>query len=98
MLPSTRQYSINLFNNRGFTDSRGPKITIFAAPKPFAGSVGKRQALALRSWLGLSTDISVVLFSQDPSVFSFAEALGPRVSVEPNIDFTSALNPSLLIL
>ncbi|CAN4123314.1 unnamed protein product [Withania somnifera] len=66
----------------------GPTITIFTAPKPFVGTIGERQALAIRSWLGLSLYISVVLFSQDPSVFSFAEMLSHRVSVEPNIDFT----------
>lgn len=66
----------------------GPTITIFTTPRPFVGTVGERQALAIRSWLGLSTDISVVLFSQDPSVSSFAELLSHRVSVEPNIDFT----------
>lgn len=66
----------------------GPSITIFTAPRPFVGTVGERQALAIRSWLGLSPDISVVLFSQDSSVFSFAELFSHRVSVEPNIDFT----------
>ncbi|XP_070016115.1 beta-arabinofuranosyltransferase RAY1 isoform X4 [Nicotiana sylvestris] len=66
----------------------GPTITIFTAPRPFVGSIGERQALAIRSWLGLSPDISVVLFSQQPSVFSFAELFSPRVSVEPNVDFT----------
>ncbi|KAM3358513.1 beta-arabinofuranosyltransferase RAY1 isoform X2 [Capsicum galapagoense] len=66
----------------------GPTITIFTAPKPFVGTTGERQALAIQSWLGLLPDISVVLFSQDPSVFSFAELLSHRVSVEPNIDFT----------
>lgn len=66
----------------------GPSITLFTAPRPFVGTVGERQALAIRSWLGLSPDISVVLFSQDSTVFSFAELLSHRVSVEPNIDFT----------
>ncbi|XP_009613950.1 beta-arabinofuranosyltransferase RAY1 isoform X2 [Nicotiana tomentosiformis] len=66
----------------------GPTITIFTAPRPFVGSIGERQALAVRSWLGLSPDITVVLFSQQPSVFSFAELFSPRVSVDPNIDFT----------
>ncbi|KAI3730877.1 hypothetical protein L1987_62056 [Smallanthus sonchifolius] len=70
--------------------SVGPTVTIFAAARPFIGSIGSRQSLAIRSWLGLSQDIRVVLFSQDPSVFSFADSFGPdsRVSVEPNIDYT----------
>uniref|UniRef100_A0A3Q7GF67 Nucleotide-diphospho-sugar transferase domain-containing protein n=1 Tax=Solanum lycopersicum TaxID=4081 RepID=A0A3Q7GF67_SOLLC len=72
----------------------GPSITIFTAPRPFVGTVGERQALAIRSWLGLSPDISVVLFSQDSSVFSFAELFSHRVSVEPNIDFTSKASSS----
>ncbi|XP_075485118.1 beta-arabinofuranosyltransferase RAY1 isoform X1 [Primulina tabacum] len=66
----------------------GPKITLFTAPRPFTGLIGERQALAVRSWLGLSENIDVVLFSQDPSVFALAESLGSRVLVEPNIDFT----------
>lgn len=65
-----------------------PKITIFSAPSAFNGSVGARQSLAIRSWLALSPRIEVVLFSQDPSVFSFAEDFGSRVLVETNIDFT----------
>ncbi|KAL0421436.1 UNVERIFIED_CONTAM: Beta-arabinofuranosyltransferase RAY1 [Sesamum latifolium] len=72
----------------GFDDLSFPKVTIFAAPRPFIGSVGERQALAVRSWLGLSENINVVLFSQDPSVFSFADSFGSRVSVETEIDFT----------
>ncbi|XP_059657849.1 beta-arabinofuranosyltransferase RAY1 [Cornus florida] len=77
----------------GFGDLGSPKITIFTAPRPFTGSDGARQSLAVKSWLGLSPDITVVLFSQDPSVVSFAGALGSRVSVEPNIDFTFMNTP-----
>lgn len=65
-----------------------PRITIFSAPSPFNGSVGARQSLAIRSWLALSPQISAVLFSQHPSVVSFAGDFGSRVLVEPNIDFT----------
>ncbi|XP_047966034.1 beta-arabinofuranosyltransferase RAY1 isoform X2 [Salvia hispanica] len=65
-----------------------PTITIFTAPRPFVGSFGERQSLAVRSWLGLSEHINVVLFSQDPSVSSFATSIGPRISVETKIDFT----------
>lgn len=84
-LPSYFKGQTMLFNGE-LVD--GPSITLFTAPRPFVGTVGERQALAIRSWLGLSPDISVVLFSQDSSVFSFAELLSHRVSVEPNIDFT----------
>lgn len=76
-----------LFGNR-YGDSFGPTISIFTAVRPFEDSVGERQALAVRSWLRLSPNINVVLFSQDPSAVSFAGAFGSRVSVEPNIDFT----------
>lgn len=71
-----------------FDEFSFPKITLFTAPGPFVGSVGERQSLAVRSWLGLSEIVNVVLFSQDPSVFSFADSCGSRVSVESNIDFT----------
>ncbi|KAK9063484.1 hypothetical protein SSX86_017354 [Deinandra increscens subsp. villosa] len=72
------------------SNSVGPTVTIFAAARPFIGLIGSRQSLAVRSWLGLSQDIRVILFSQDPSVFSFADSFGPdsRVSVEPHIDYT----------
>ncbi|KAL2510267.1 Nucleotide-diphospho-sugar transferase family protein [Forsythia ovata] len=70
------------------SDSSSPTITIFTAPRPFDGLVEEKQVLAIRSWLGLSENVNVVFFSQDPSVISFAEDFGSRVSVEPNIDFT----------
>ncbi|KAK3041852.1 hypothetical protein RJ639_000368 [Escallonia herrerae] len=90
---ATTQMLPSQFLDHSFTDSGSPTITIFAAPRPFSGSVGARQALAVRSWLGLSADIAVVLFSQDPSVFAFAGAFSSRVSVEPNIDFTFLSTP-----
>lgn len=72
----------------GFDDLRSPKITIFTAPMPFVGRRGERQALAVRSWLGLSENVYVVLFSRHQSVLSFADSVGSRVSVETTIDFT----------
>ncbi|XP_047333129.1 beta-arabinofuranosyltransferase RAY1 isoform X2 [Impatiens glandulifera] len=66
-----------------------PTISIFAAPSPFIGVVGDRQTLAIRSWLSLSPNITVFLFSQDPFLSSFAAStFGSRVSVESNLDFT----------
>lgn len=73
--------------NNKFNDN-GPRIAIFTAPGPFTGSLRSRQSLAIRSWLGLSPQITVVLFSQDPSVVDFAANFGSRLLVEPNIDFT----------
>ncbi|KAM7250153.1 hypothetical protein ACFE04_022036 [Oxalis oulophora] len=69
-------------------DSGNFKITIFSAPRPFEGTVGLRQSEVILSWLGLSPDITVVLFSQDPFVLSFADNFGSRVLVESHIDFT----------
>ncbi|XP_024989473.1 beta-arabinofuranosyltransferase RAY1 isoform X2 [Cynara cardunculus var. scolymus] len=87
ILPSSSSIKEHIKNLNG---SEGPTVTIFAAVRPFSGSIGSRQVLAIRSWLGLSLDIRVVLFGQDPSLFSFAGSFGPgsRVSVEPTIDFT----------
>lgn len=90
MFPSSIKDQIKKprFLSNSFTSPFAPTITIFTAPRPFHGLVGERQELAVRSWLGLAPEISVVLFSQDLSAFSFAAAFGSRVSVEPNIDFT----------
>ncbi|KAI3856302.1 hypothetical protein MKX03_014892 [Papaver bracteatum] len=70
------------------TDPTKPTITIFSAPNSFSSVVGARQILAIQSWLSLSPDLTVVLFGQDPNLVSLAGALGWRVSVESNIDFT----------
>lgn len=83
-------------SQKGLRNMGNPRITIFSAPSPFTGSNGDRQSLAVRSWLSLSPQITVVLFSQDPSVFSFAGEFGSRVLVEPNIDFTYVHNFSVL--
>lgn len=84
-LPSVEDQIMRLRDGGG---SETPRIIIFSAPSPFSGSVGARQSLALRSWLALCPEITVVLFSNDPSVVSFAETFGSRVLVDPNIDFT----------
>ncbi|XP_019703111.1 beta-arabinofuranosyltransferase RAY1 [Elaeis guineensis] len=69
-----------------------PSITIYAAPRPFSSGkldlIRARQELAVRSWLALSLDVHVVLFGQHPSIVAFAGTLGPRVTVESDIDFT----------
>ncbi|OVA20799.1 Reticulon [Macleaya cordata] len=72
-----------------------PNITIFSAPNSFTGLVGARQMLAVRSWLALSPELRVVLFGQDPHLLSVVGALGSRVLVEPNIDFTFLGTPFL---
>ncbi|KAI4383590.1 hypothetical protein MLD38_009406 [Melastoma candidum] len=74
--------------DRGAAAKSLPTITIFAAPGPFVGPYGQRQGLAVRSWLGLSPQVTVVLFSRDHSVVAFARGLSSRVMVEPEIDFS----------
>ncbi|KNA12497.1 hypothetical protein SOVF_125280 [Spinacia oleracea] len=73
---------------RNSADKSNPSITLFSAPSPFNSSAGKRQALAVRSWLGLSPNINVVLFGNDTSLQSFASSFGSRVFVESDIDFS----------
>ncbi|TYI36750.1 beta-arabinofuranosyltransferase RAY1 [Gossypium hirsutum] len=77
-----------IFSHTSFSDLDTPKITIFTAPAPFTGSSGTKQSLAIRSWLALSPQISVILFSQHHSAASFAKSLGSRALVESAIDFT----------
>ncbi|KAK8615872.1 hypothetical protein V6N13_017445 [Hibiscus sabdariffa] len=77
-----------IFIHGSFSDIEAPKITIFTAPAPFTGSSGTKQSLAIRSWLALSPQISVILFSQHHSAASFATSFGSRVVVESDIDFT----------
>ncbi|XP_074309897.1 beta-arabinofuranosyltransferase RAY1 [Silene latifolia] len=77
------------FNKNGVENHKGsPSITIFTVLENFNGSVGERQDLAVRSWLGLSPDINVVLFGNDPSLYSYASGFGSRVLVESDIDFS----------
>lgn len=87
-LPSHSRGRLNLNSSCFGDDVQTPRITLFTAPAPFTGSAGANQRLALRSWLALSPQITVVLFSQHPSVASNAAEFGSRVLVEPNIDFT----------
>ncbi|KAK8965681.1 hypothetical protein KSP40_PGU015334 [Platanthera guangdongensis] len=76
-----------------------PSLTIFAAPRPFSfsggrpDSAGRCQELAVRSWLALAPEVSVVLFGKDSSLFDLARILGPRVTVDSDIDFTFVGTP-----
>ena len=83
--PIIDQKTKSTLSQKGSRDMGNPKVTIFSAPSPFTGSVAARQSLAVRSWLALSSQITVVLFSQHPSVFSFAEAFGSRVWLNPTL-------------
>uniref|UniRef100_A0A7N0TE05 Nucleotide-diphospho-sugar transferase domain-containing protein n=1 Tax=Kalanchoe fedtschenkoi TaxID=63787 RepID=A0A7N0TE05_KALFE len=75
--------------NLGFEDelSVTPKITIFTSPDPFSNAIWFKMSLSVSSWIQLSKNISVVLFSRDLYVHQFADEFGPRVSVDPNVDF-----------
>lgn len=88
LLDQKQQQQKLLYDN----DGGYPSITIYAAPRPFSSDkldlVRARQELAMRSWLALSPDVHVVLFGQHPSIVAFAGTLGPRVTVESDIDFT----------
>ncbi|KAK8589841.1 hypothetical protein V6N13_088652 [Hibiscus sabdariffa] len=70
-----------IFIHGSFSDLGAPKITVFTAPMPFTGSSRTKQSLAIRSWLALSTQISVILFTQYHSAASFAISFGSRVLV-----------------
>ncbi|KAJ8773657.1 hypothetical protein K2173_005903 [Erythroxylum novogranatense] len=90
MIPSFVENKIRvpIFRQTASEEQDNPEITILSAPEPFTGPVGFRQSIAIRSWLGLSPQIKVVLFSQDPSVALFAKLFGSRVLVDSTIDFT----------
>ena len=83
--PIIDQKTKSTLSQKGSRDMGNPKVTIFSAPSPFMGSVAARQSLAVRSWLALSSQITVVLFSRHPSVFSFAEAFGSRFWLNPTL-------------
>ncbi|TVU20609.1 hypothetical protein EJB05_36824, partial [Eragrostis curvula] len=57
-----------------------PRITIFSAPLPPPEGSPARQELAVRSWLALPGNVSVVLLGASPA------RLGRRVTVEPAVD------------
>ncbi|CAN1184567.1 hypothetical protein LINPERHAP2_LOCUS37041 [Linum perenne] len=89
-LPPSVQEVINRrsASSIGPTQQPDPTITIFSAITHYP--IGQRQRLAVRSWLGLSNQISVVLFTQEhhPFVVNFASGFGSRVSVDSAVDFT----------
>ncbi|KAK8967011.1 hypothetical protein KSP40_PGU000309 [Platanthera guangdongensis] len=69
-------------------------MTIFIVPQPFSffsgrpDSAGRCQELAVRSWLALASEVSVVLFGKYSSLFDLARILGPIVTIDSDIDFT----------
>lgn len=88
-LPSFKDHFVKPeLGSKTLGDSLNPSISIFSAPRPFVGNIGVRQSLAIRSWLALSPQITVILFSQDPSIVSSASSFSSRVYIDSDIDFT----------
>jgi beta-arabinofuranosyltransferase len=63
-----------------------PRVTIFSAPRPPPDGSPARQDLAVRSWLALPGDVSVVLFDANSAAAALADRLGGRVTVEAAVD------------
>ncbi|XP_010471061.1 PREDICTED: beta-arabinofuranosyltransferase RAY1 isoform X1 [Camelina sativa] len=72
-----------------------PKITIFTALRSSSSLDEDSQAfLAIRSWLALSSQVTVVLFSPS-SASSFTDKFGSRLLLDSTIDFTFLGTPFL---
>ncbi|RLN29607.1 beta-arabinofuranosyltransferase RAY1 [Panicum miliaceum] len=63
-----------------------PRVTIFSAPRPAPEGSLARQELAVRSWLALPGNVSVVLLGAHASSLAIAGRLGRRVTVDAAID------------
>ncbi|PAN18716.1 hypothetical protein PAHAL_3G220300 [Panicum hallii] len=63
-----------------------PRVTIFSAPRPAPEGSPARQELAVRSWLALPGNVSVVLLGAHASSLAIAGRLGRRVTVDAAID------------
>ncbi|CAM8878516.1 unnamed protein product [Rhodiola kirilowii] len=81
--------------NLGFEDEIrvAPIIHIFTSPDPFSNDVWFKMALSVSSWIQLSENVSVVLFSRDVYVHTFTDEFGSRVTVDPNVDFSFCGTP-----
>ena len=53
-----------------------PIVTLFAAPKRFAGAVGKAQERAIQSWLQLGPGCNVLLLGDEDGIEAAARAFG----------------------
>ncbi|EOA33216.1 hypothetical protein CARUB_v10019952mg [Capsella rubella] len=73
-----------------------PRITIFTALHSL--DEGSQALLGIRSWLALSSQVTVVLFSQhnnSSSYSSFTDKFGSRLLLDSTIDFTFLGTPFL---
>jgi hypothetical protein len=68
-----------------------PRVTIFAAPRPPPEGSPARQELAVRSWLALPGNVSVVLLGAHAASLATAGRLGRRVTIDVAIDSAYAL-------
>lgn len=59
-------------------------ITIFTAPKPFTGEIGRLQRNAIWSWLALGPEVEVLLVGEEDGMARAAAELGVRML--PEID------------
>ncbi|KAG8068048.1 hypothetical protein GUJ93_ZPchr0005g16113 [Zizania palustris] len=73
----------------------GPSVTILSAPlPPPEGSPSPaRLELAVRSWLALPGNVSVVLLGAHPSAHDLAGKLGGRVTVDTAVDLSFTGTP-----
>uniref|UniRef100_A0A0D9WIL3 Nucleotide-diphospho-sugar transferase domain-containing protein n=1 Tax=Leersia perrieri TaxID=77586 RepID=A0A0D9WIL3_9ORYZ len=71
----------------------GPRVTIFSAPLPPPEGSPAQQELAVRSWLALPGNVTVVLLAAHPSAHELAGRLGGRVTVDHAIDISFTGTP-----
>uniref|UniRef100_A0A0E0DTU3 Nucleotide-diphospho-sugar transferase domain-containing protein n=1 Tax=Oryza meridionalis TaxID=40149 RepID=A0A0E0DTU3_9ORYZ len=71
----------------------GPRVAILSAPLPPPDGSPERQELAVRSWLALPGNVSVVLLAAHPSAHALAGRLGGRVTVDAAIDISFTGTP-----
>src|SRR4030066_1112482 len=55
-----------------------PMLTLFSAPKPFAGHIDVIQRNAIQSWLELGEDIEVLLIGDEEGMGEVAAEFGVR--------------------
>lgn len=70
---------------------------IFSAPRPPPEASPARQELAVRSWLALPGNVSVVLLGAGPEAVALAARLGHRVTVDSAVDSAYAFTRPLTL-
>jgi len=75
-----------------------PRVTIFSAPRLTPEGSQARQELAVRSWLALPGNVSVVLLGAHASSLAVAGRLGRRVTVDAAIDSSYAFPTPLNVI